>query len=166
MVIFHIQDVFFFFSILWTFILPRSIRRLLWDFVWNAWHCQNTETCFVRLFFKVTIVTMVFGFSNAYRILYEIVDSLWCMVVVYFRSLFSTVVAHCIRMPLLETTCHTLRALLQHSPHFVKLCNGWSCACRAASCLDNVISLWIILKRDYLFNSFKCLTVISVALVM
>lgn len=136
---------------------------------WNDL-CKNWNVVCSPFFLLSTHkLTIVFGFSNAYRIVYEIVDSLWCTVVVYFSSLFSAVVAHCISMPSLITTCHTLRALLQHSLHFVKLCNGWSCACRAASWLDNVISLWISLKQyqsNYIFNWFKCLTVVSVTLVM
>lgn len=174
---FTLRMFFFFFFPLCEHYIAKEYKETVWDFVWNAWHCQNTGmtsvnwnvVCSPFFFFIKHKLTIVFGFSNAYRILYEIVDSLWCTVAVYFSSLFSTVVAHCISMPLLITTCHTLRALLQHSLHFVKLCNGWSCACRAASCLDNVISLWISLKQyqsNYLFNWFKCLTVVSVTLVM
>lgn len=147
---FHIQDLFFHYVNIY---IAKEYKETALGFCMKCmtlskhWNDLCNLKCGLFTFFlSKHKLTIVFGFSNAYRILYEIVDSLWCTVVVYFSSLFSTVVAHCVSMPLLISTCHTLRALLQHSLHFVKLCNGWSCACRAASCLDNVIFLWISLN--------------------
>ena len=134
---------------MWTFLLPRSIRRLLWDFVWNACQKHWNDLCNLKhglftFFFYLSILTIVFVFSNAYRILYVIVGSLWCTVIVHFSSLCSTVVAHCIGKPLFILSCHYCYST---ASIFVKLCNGWSCACRIASCLNNVISLWSSLKQ-------------------
>lgn len=57
---------------------------------WNDL-CKLKRGLFAFLFFFFVSkhkLTIVFGFSNADRILYEIVDSRWCMVVVYFSNLF------------------------------------------------------------------------------
>lgn len=77
-------------------------------FVWNAWHCQTLEwpllnvVCTPFFFFNRSINCCT-GSLNAYRVLYETVDSFCVPLLLYFSRLFSAVVAHCICMPLLKT---------------------------------------------------------------
>lgn len=82
---------------------------------------------------------------------------------VYGSCIFQFILNSCSTFHICANLLHIESPVTAQS-NFFKLCNSWSCACRAASCFHNVIFFFrMSLNCDYVLNSFKCLTVISVA---
>lgn len=89
MVTFHIQCVFFFQYV--NICIAKEYKETALGFCmkcmtlskhWND-ACKLKHDLFAFFFFLSKLkLTIVFGLSNANRILYNVVDSLWCMVVV------------------------------------------------------------------------------------